>query len=545
MKIILEYLNQHKWYAIAMLMLSNIVTQLYKLITYKKLTDFIGNFMTNYSTDNVLLGFFIKLLLIHFIQNLAKYILEKIIACGIKEIFKNIIDRITRSQMNFFTKDIQLKINQIWLYLNGLETLTNKVLIGLPQILTFSIYYIYTIYKLYPPAVLFIVPINILIMFSLHPFTKRQYKLQKERIMVDLDVKNKLLEATSNIEYIKLNNKENEEVNRISVAFNKYTQNKINDQWMGFCINFQSQVFNDFLTLIIYSIGTIYIIQNKISPSALLYLTVTTGQFYLQLMELRDIYNHYTRMGPKLKIINTIMNSELEKHNSVTVNNTCNQNIVVDDHTNHIIFDHITFSYNNIANVLDDISFQFVGKKINLLLGSNGSGKSTLVKLLLRLYELNENSNIYFNNVNIKSINMNELRQKITFVSQEPYIFNDTILYNIKYGIENVDENKIIELCDILYSRDWLVKNHDKPAGFRGRNLSGGEKKKIQLINALCKNAEVIIFDEPTNTLDSNAFKWFSEFIKLLKDKYNKTVIIITHDVRLKEVSDHVIDLNK
>lgn len=59
----------------------------------------------------------------------------------------------------------------------------------------------------------------------------------------------------------------------------------------------------------------------------------------------------------------------------------------------------------------------------------------------------------------------------------------------------------------------------------------------------MCKNCEVIIFDEPTNTLDSDAFKWFSQFIKLLKDKYDKTVIVITHDIRLKDVSDNIIDI--
>lgn len=477
MKIILEYLNRYKWYTISMLVISNIISQLYKLITYNKLTEFIGNFITNYSTDNILLGFFIKLLLIHFIQNIAKYILEKIIACGIKEIFKNIIDRIIHCQMNLVIKEIQPKINQIWLYLNGLEVLANKVIIDMPKILTFSIFYIHTIYKLYPPAVLFIVPINILIVFSLQPFTKRQYKLQKERMTLDLDVKNKLLEATSNIEYIKLNNKEIDEVNRISNSFDKYTHNKINDQWMDFCINFQSQVFNDFLTLIIYSIGAMYIIQNKITPSALLYLTITTGQFYSQVMELRGIYNYYTRMEPKLKIIHTIMNSQLETHNITKIQNNHSNNLNHDSNQN-IVFENITFSYNGIVNVLDNVNFQFIGKKINLLLGPNGSGKSTLVKLLLRLYDLNDSSNIYVNNVNITNININELRQKISFVSQEPYIFNDTILYNIKYGIRDIDDTKLIELCDVLYSRDWLIRNQDKAAGFRGRNLSGGEKKK-------------------------------------------------------------------
>jgi len=127
---------------------------------------------------------------------------------------------------------------------------------------------------------------------------------------------------------------------------------------------------------------------------------------------------------------------------------------------------------------------------------------------------LTDKNKIYFKGNDIKELTLRELRKRIVFVSQEPYIFNESILYNIKYGNEKVMDAKVIELCDIIYSRDWLLQNKDKSTGFRGRNLSGGEKKKIQLINAICRDAEVIIFDEPTNTLDSNAIIWFNEFIK-------------------------------
>lgn len=220
----------------------------------------------------------------------------------------------------------------------------------------------------------------------------------------------------------------------------------------------------------------------------------------------------------------------------------------IDNNIGGIIYDNVTFSYDGTINVIRNLSFEFKDNKINLLLGPNGSGKSTLIKLLLRLYELenkeNEN-NIYFRNVNVKDLSLKELRKKITFVSHEPHIFNESVLYNIKYGNENVADNMIIELCDILYSREWLLQNKNNLAGFRGRNLSGGERKKIQLINAICRNSDVIIFDEPTNTLDSNALQWFNEFVINLRDNHHKTIVIITHDIRLKAVSDHTVDLTQ
>ena len=535
----------YKWYAVSGIVGINIITQLFKLITYRNVTDFINSIITLNGSDSILISFFIKLFIIHMIQSLSKYILEKIIAYGIKDLFKTVVKCIMFNTMDFYRKDIQNKINQIWLYLNNIETMMEKLLIDLPRILTFMYYYIYTIYNLYPTALLFIIPINIFIIFALHPFSKKQYKLQKDRINYDLDIKNKLLEVTSNIEFVKLNNKENDEIIRIDNAYNNYTCNKIRDKWISFCIDFISYIFNDFLVLVIYSIGITYIIRKKLDPIDLLYLAINTGNFCLQIMQLKDIYNYYMRINPKLEIIYHIMNAKTELLDNKILN-TIEQK---QPNINNIIFRDITFSYDNIVNVIKNVSFDFKGNKINLLLGSNGSGKSTLIKLLLRLYELKNtemgNNKIYLDDIDIQKINLKELRQRIVFVSQEPYIFNESIMYNIKYGTEIISDNKLMELCDILYSRDWLLQNKDKSAGFRGRNLSGGEKKKIQLINAICKDSEIIIFDEPTNTLDNTALIWFNEFIKLLREKYKKTIVIITHDVRLKDVSDHIVDLNK
>lgn len=539
MNILFDYINKHKRCAILTMILTNIGISFYKLNTYKKLTDFITIVDSLSFKENIFLSFFIKLMAVHLILNLIKYLIEKIISLGINDLFKRIVNKIINKHMDFFKKDnIQTKINHIWLYLSNIEVLIEKLLIDLPKILTFITYYIYIIYNLYPPALLFLLPINLFVMFALHPFSKKQYKLQKEKTALDLDVKNKLLEVTSNIEFVKLNNKEENEINRISNSYNKLINNKLQDRWINFNIESLSLIFNDFLTLIIYSIGTIFIIRRSIDPIKLLYLAINTGHFYFQLINLKDIYNYYKKITPKIEIINEILNHDsLNKTYSDQINDK-------NEDEENIVFKDITFSYNGLNNVLNNITFKFLNNKINLLLGPNGCGKSTLIKLLLRLYDLDDNSNIYFQGNNIKNMLKKELREKIVFVSQDPNIFNESVIYNIKYGNEDVDDHKLIELGHVIYSRDWLIRNKNKSAGFRGRNLSGGEKKKIQLMNAIAKNAEVIIFDEPTNTLDSKAIQWFNEFIYILKNKYKKTVIIITHDIRLKEVSDHIVDIS-
>jgi len=545
MDTIFKYITNYKFYTIGAMILANIGMQVFKLETYRMLTEFINTITTLVKPDSILIMTFIKLFLVHVFQSVIKYLLEKIITLGVRDLFRNIIKCVMHNTMEFFKKDTQNKINQIWSYITNIETMMEKLLIELPSIITFMAYYIYIIYSIYPQAILFILPINLFVLLALHPFSRKQYKLQKEKLYLDLDVKNKLLEATSNIEFVKLNNRENHEISRIDNAFSRYTFNKIKDKWITNCIELLSYIFNDFLILVIYSVGIIYVLKNMFKPIDLIYLTINTGNFCYQIIQLKEIYNYYMKINPKVEIIYHMLSTDDKINNK---NSQEQQTEQIDDNTGGIIYDNITFSYDGSINVIKNLSFEFKDNKINLLLGPNGSGKSTLIKLLLRLYEIDSKegvNNIYFRNVNIKDLNIKELRKRIVFVSQEPHIFNETVLYNIKYGNENVPDNMIIDLCDILYSREWLLQNKNNLAGFRGRNLSGGERKKIQLINAICRNSDVIIFDEPTNTLDSNALQWFNEFIINLKDNHHKTIVIITHDIRLKTVSDHIVDLTQ
>ncbi|ARF09641.1 ABC transporter [Indivirus ILV1] len=535
MNIILEYINKRKGIFVGSLIFVNIVTLLFKLSTYKALITIIE------SNSNIL-PFFVTLFIIHMIQNLTKYTLSKLISSGIKDLFTKVTKSIMYNKMEFYGRnvDIQNKISHIWHNFNNIENLMEKLIIDLPKIITFICYYIYTIYQLYPHGLLFILPVNLLIIFALHQFSRKQNKLQRKRNTLDIEVKNKLLEATSNIEFVKMNNREDHEINRINESYDKYISNKIQDKLIGFWIDLLYLVFNEFLTVIIYLIGTIYMINGKLNPLELLYVSMNTSSFCIQTMELKDILMKIT---PKLEILHNILDTKCEDVNKNTDLDKSQELFSNGD----INFNNVTFSYDSSINVINNFTCDFKGNKINLLLGPNGSGKSTIVKLLLRLYELKENDDntnaILFNNINVNNINLKDLRNKIFLVTNEPRLFDGTVMYNIKYGNEHIPDSRVVELCDVIYSRDWLLINKNKQVGFKGKNLSGSEKKKVQLINALCRDAEVLIFDEPTNTLDSTGIEWFNQFAKLLRDKYNKTIIIITHDLRLKDLSDNLVDI--
>lgn len=542
----IKYLFNERWYVVLIFMAINMLSYLFRFQIHRSLTEFISGFVESGagSVNTTLTGYFIGLFLVHVVYNISYLFLESSVIFRVRKIFTDLVQRMMTYRVEFFKKNNNHKISQVWFYLSSVEMLIEKIILELPRILVYLGYYLWTIYSFSSLAVAIIVPINLLILFIMHPLSKKQYIIQQERTDLDLETKNKLLETTSNIEAVKLSNMQTKEGQKIVQSYDDYVHNKLLDKQITSSLSTVSEIFSDFLTLIIYSIGISYLIVGTMKPIELLYLAVHTSNFYYQMTQLKEIYNFYRRVYPKVSIIYDILVYD-EVELIEDRDDSSEYNVL--DNNKDIIFHNVTFGYEPNKPIIKDLSFVFKHNQVNLLLGPNGSGKSTIVKLLLRLYELEAKkmSNIiYFHGHNIKSLSLRELRERITFVFQEPAIFNDTVWNNITFGNDEISYEQTQQMCQILDSNEWLENNKEKQCGFRGRNLSGGEKKKIQLVNAICKNSEVIIFDEPSNALDSYAIKWFIEFVSVLKDKYGKTVVIITHDLRLKEVADHVVDLN-
>lgn len=541
-----RYVFSSNWLIVIFLMIVNCITYLYKFINYKYLTTFVSNIADNPYIDfnSSLYMFFIKFLFIHILYNMTFFILEKRVIESVQSVFSDIVNRLFHYNVDYFRKNNNQKIGQLWFYLSSLEVLIEKMILELPRICIFLGYYLYTIYCLSPFSILLIVPVSLIIMYVLHPLSKRQYSLQHKRVDLDLEVKNRLLEATANIEYVKLNNQQQFETERVLSNYRNYISNKIEDKSITSFISAFSEIFSDLLIVIVYGIGITQLLSGNIKAVELLFLAVNTSNFYYQMFQLKDIYNYYRKIQPKIGMIYNML-----AYNPVEDLDKTETDYNVLEHNNSIIFHKVTFAYPNSKAVLHNVSFQFNNQKINLLLGPNGSGKSTIIKLLLRMYELEdrgtEQNIIYFRGKNIKSLSLKQLRDNITLVSQDPSIFNDTVYNNITYGQKKINYDQVVQICEMLDSTQWLEENKNKITGFRGKDISGGEKKKIQLISAICRDTDVFIFDEPSNALDSTAIKWFISFIKTLRDKYQKTVIIITHDTRLTEVADDIVNLHK
>tara|TARA_Y100000590_G_scaffold344896_1_gene394416 strand:+ start:39 stop:1055 length:1017 start_codon:yes stop_codon:yes gene_type:complete len=193
-------------------------------------------------------------------------------------------------------------------------------------------------------------------------------------------------------------------------------------------------------------------------------------------------------------------------------------------------FNQVSFRYPSLENyVLKDISFRLEKGETLGVVGPSGSGKTTLVKLLARLYDVNEGS-ICIEDKNIQEITLYSLRKSIAYVSQDSYLFSGTLRENIEYGQQNVTEQQIIEATKTARIHEFistLPDGYDTIIGERGVTLSGGQRQRVALARALIKQSPIFVIDEATRYLDTETESDIRE--SLSTSSSNRITIIISH----------------
>ncbi len=194
-----------------------------------------------------------------------------------------------------------------------------------------------------------------------------------------------------------------------------------------------------------------------------------------------------------------------------------------------IKYDDVTFSYKDREDILKNINIHIKKGESLAIVGESGSGKSTFVKLLMRFFDT-RSGKITFGDENLKSLETKALRDNQVLMSQETYLFNETILDNIKIGNENATKEEVEEASRKAAIHEFIVslpKGYKTKVGELGGYLSSGEKQRIGLARAFLSKGNTLILDEPTSNLDTLNE---GEILKSIKEnKNNKTIILITH----------------
>jgi ATP-binding cassette subfamily B protein len=199
-------------------------------------------------------------------------------------------------------------------------------------------------------------------------------------------------------------------------------------------------------------------------------------------------------------------------------------------------FRDVDFSYEPARQILHGVSFEIPAGRRVAVVGHSGSGKSTLARLLYRFYDVGGGS-IRVNGIDIRDLTQKSLRAAIGIVPQDTVLFNDTILYNIRYGRPEATEAEVIAAARAAHIHDFidsLPQKYESTVGERGLKLSGGEKQRVAIARAILKDPAILIFDEATSALDSTAERAIQA--ELERIARGRTALVIAH--RLSTVMD-------
>ena len=276
--------------------------------------------------------------------------------------------------------------------------------------------------------------------------------------------------------------------------------------------------FSVFIVLSLIIVAVILYKQNKITHvvliAAILIINYLPHNIQSIGYSIPNIINNYTVINKNKRFIDDVFNVRPENEKVLTITD------------GHISINGITFGYADKENIFNNFSLDIPAKSTIQILGESGKGKSTLIKLITGYYKL-KGGQILIDGTDISTVNLNELRKSISYISQNNVLFNKSIFENIRYG-NNQSKEYITNLINRLNITLFNNLDLDAQAGIMGDNLSGGQKQMIHILRAICKDNKIVIMDEPTSSIDTTNKEQILNALKELSK--NSTMILITHE---------------
>lgn len=267
-------------------------------------------------------------------------------------------------------------------------------------------------------------------------------------------------------------------------------------------------------------------------------------QYTMQIVMAFLMISMVSIMLPRAIVSAGRINEVLETEPKIKDKNTTKE--FKEDKKGYVEFKDVSFHYPDAdTEVISDITFTAKPGETTALIGSTGSGKSTIVNLIPRFYDVT-GGELLVDGVNIKDANQKELRKRIGFVPQKGVLFSGTIESNIKYGDEDISDEKMIEAAQIAQAEEFINTKPDKynePIAQGGGNVSGGQKQRLSIARAIAIDPEIFVFDDSFSALDLKTDKILRE--ELAKRTKDKTVIIVAQRISTIMNADQIIVLDE
>jgi ATP-binding cassette subfamily B protein len=217
------------------------------------------------------------------------------------------------------------------------------------------------------------------------------------------------------------------------------------------------------------------------------------------------------------------------------------EELVVDE--GEVVYEDVRFGYNDEETIVDDISLEVEGGDTLALVGPTGAGKSTVLKLLLRMYDVDDGA-IRIDGTDLRDVSLPSLRQAVGYVSQDTFMFYGTVEENIAYGAFDADREEIVEAAKAAEAHEFiqnLPDGYDTEVGERGVKLSGGQRQRISIARAVLKDPEILVLDEATSDVDTETEMLIQRSLDDLTA--DRTTFAIAHRLSTIKDADQIVVL--
>ena len=335
---------------------------------------------------------------------------------------------------------------------------------------------------------------------------------------------------------VKLFGKEEYEYNRYAEVNRRMINLNIKESMAGRWFMVIISTFSSVGPMLLYLVGGILMMRfdSDLSVGDISVLVALLGKMYGPVNSLLNIQVEWIRSMALFTRIFEYFDMPVEITN-------CEQPVTPAKVVGDLEFKNVGFSYDGERQILKDINFELKNGNSIALVGPSGSGKSTIANLIPRLYDVDKGT-VTLDGVDVRSLDLAWLRDKIGIVSQETYLFNGTIRENLLYAKPDATEEELMEACKKANIEDFILNQEnglDPMVGNRGLKLSGGEKQRLSIARVLLKDPAILIFDEATASLDSMSEKKIQDAINPIID--SRTSILIAHRLSTILAADEIL----
>lgn len=392
--------------------------------------------------------------------------------------------------------------------------------------------YVVAMLTLNPFMTVTLIILNVLLVLINASLSKPMQRVGKQMAEKNSCMTEKLSNIIAGFEITKMYDVTHKTENEYKLASGGYVKAQKKKMYLGAILESLNVGFDLMCALMFLVVGIYFLQAELVTIGEVAAIYTMYGALSFRFLQLGKYYPELINCIAYAERIFEFLDSEEEKEEWNAANN------VTETSSNAVEIDNLVFAYDDSHEIFNGKSLNIPSGKNVALTGKSGCGKSTLAKLLLGFYTY-QSGDIRIFGESIRTLGLKNTRELIAYVPQEPYLFEVSIMENIRYGRLNASNEEVITAAKLANAHDFIIKQqngYDTVVSNRGQSLSGGERQRIAIARAILRNAPIMLFDEATSALDNESEQAIQAAVAKLKN--GRTIITIAHRTATIDLAD-------